>query len=165
VSEIAEHVHDLSHELHPSRPEALGLGPAIRSVCGDMSRQHGITVEFRDVDVPLTIDGAVALCAYRIAQEALHNVVKHSGATRARVELTGLGPALELVVADEGRGFDPDASGLAGLGLLSMRERVKLLDGEISIESEPGRGARLEVRIPLAASASDERATDKQRSA
>jgi signal transduction histidine kinase len=165
VSEIAEHVHDLSHQLHPSRPEALGLVPAIRSVCGDVSRQHGITVDFRDEDVPLTIDAAVSLCAFRIVQEALRNVVKHSGATRAQVELTGLGAALALVVADEGRGFVPDAPGLSGLGLQSMRERVKLLDGEIGIHSEPGLGTRLDVRIPLAASARRQRPADEQRPA
>lgn len=162
VSEIAEHVHDLSHQLHPSRPEALGLVPAIRSVCSDMSRQHGITVEFRDEEVPLTVDGEVSLCAYRIVQEALRNVVKHSNATRARVELRGLGTALELVVADEGRGFVPDAANFSGLGLVSMRERVKLLDGEIGIRSEPGMGTRLNARIPLAASASHPRAADEQ---
>jgi signal transduction histidine kinase len=162
VSEIAEHVHDLSRQLHPSRPEALGLVPAIRGVCVDMSRQHGMTIEFRDDDVPLTIDGAVSLCAYRLVQEALRNVVKHSGATRARVELTGLGTALELVVVDEGRGFVPDAAGLSGLGLLSMRERVKLLDGEFGLHSEPGMGTRLEVRMPLAASVSHVRAADEQ---
>jgi PAS domain S-box-containing protein len=165
VSEVAEHVHDLSHELHPSRPEALGLVPAIRSVCGDMSRQHRISVEFRDEAVPPKIDAAVSLCVYRIVQESLRNVVKHSGATRAQVELRGLGTVLELVVADEGRGFVPDASGLSGLGLLSMRERVKLLDGEISIRSAPGRGTHLGVRVPLATSAGREGASDEQRSA
>jgi signal transduction histidine kinase len=164
VHEIAAHVHDLSHELHPSRPEAMGLVPAIRGVCGDISRQHGITVEFRDEDVPSTIDAAVSLCAYRIVQEALRNVVKHSGATRARVELTGLSTALELVVADEGCGFVPDTAGLAGLGLLSMRERVKLLDGEIRIHSEQGAGARLDVRIPLTASTTRRSAPGGQRS-
>jgi len=162
VNEIAEHVHDLSHQLHPSRPEALGLVPAIRGVCVDMSRQHGITVEFRDDDVPLRIDGAISLCAYRLVQEALRNVVKHSGATRARVELTGVGSTLKLVVVDEGRGFVPDATGLSGLGLLSMRERVKLLDGEFGIHSEPGMGTRLEVRMPLAASVSHVLAADEQ---
>jgi len=158
-------VHDLSHQLHPSRPEVLGLVTAIRSVCSDTLRQHGITVEFRDEAVPLTIDGGVSLCAYRIVQEALRNVVKHSGAARARVELTGLGTALELVVADEGRGFVLDSAGLSGLGLVSMRERVKLLDGEIGIRSEPGMGTRLDARIPLAVSASRVRAADGQRSA
>ena len=165
VSEIAEHVRDLSHQLHPSRPEALGLVAAIGSACDDTSRQHGIVVDFRAEDVPSTIDNAVSLCAYRIVQEALHNVVKHSGAARARVELTGRGTRLELVVADEGRGFDLDASALAGLGLLGMRERVKLLDGEISIRSQRGAGARLDVRLPLAAPAIGIRAADEQRSA
>jgi signal transduction histidine kinase len=162
VSEIADHVHDLSRQLHPSRPETLGLVPAIRSVCDDMSRQHGITVEFRHEDVPPTMDASVSLCAYRIVQEALRNVVKHSGATRVQVELTGLGPALELVVADEGRGFVPEAAGLSGLGLLSMRERVKLVGGEIGIHSAPGIGTRLDVRFPFVTAASQVRAADEQ---
>jgi PAS domain S-box-containing protein len=165
VSEIAEHVHDLSHELHPSRPEALGLVPAIRSVCGDISRQHGVTVEFLDHDVPLTVDAAVSLCAYRIVQEALRNVVKHSGGTHARVELSSAGQALALVVADDGKGFEADAPGLSGLGLLSMRERAKLLNGEFSIHARRGMGTRVDVRLPLAASASHGRTADEQCSA
>ena len=165
VSEISEHVHDLSHELHPSRPEALGLVPAIRSVCADVSRQHGISVDFLDENIPPTIYAAISLCAYRIVQEALRNVVRHSGASRADVLLKGHGAALELVVADQGRGFEPDAVGPAGLGLLSMSERVKLLGGEIHVRSRPGHGARLEVRLPLAGSGIHRRQTDEQRSA
>jgi signal transduction histidine kinase len=163
VSDIAEHVHDLSHELHPSRPETLGLVPAVRAVCNEMSRQHGITVDLHAQQMPRALGSAVSLCAYRIVQEALHNVVKHSGATRASVELTGSPTAIELVVADQGRGFVPDAQGLAGLGLVSMGERVKLLDGEIAIDSSPGDGTRLRVRLPLDAAATCE--TNKQRSA
>jgi PAS domain S-box-containing protein len=165
VSDIAEHVHDLSHELHPSRPETLGLVPALRAVCDEMSRQHGLMVDLRDRQIPRALGSAVSLCAYRIVQEALHNVVKHSGATRASVELTGSPTALELVVADQGRGFVPDAQGLVGLGLVSMGERVKLLDGEIAIDSSPGDGTRLRVRLPLAAPAAAVCETDEQRSA
>jgi signal transduction histidine kinase len=165
VSEITEHVHDLSHELHPSRPEALGLVPAIRSVCADVSRQHGISVDFLDENIPPAIDAAISLCVYRIVQEALRNVVRHSGASRADVLLKGRGAALELVVADQGRGFEPDTVGPAGLGLLSMSERVKLLGGEIQVRSRPGHGVRLEVRVPLVGSGIHRRQTDEQRSA
>ena len=165
VSEISERVHDLSRELHPSRPEMLGLVPAIRGICDDISRLHGISIEFRDQAVMGTIDGAVSLCAYRIVQEALHNVVKHSGATQARVELTGRDSVLELVITDQGRGFRADAPQLSGLGLLSMRERVKLLNGEFAIQSSPGAGTRLDVRIPLDSIASPVHAADVQSSA
>ena len=165
VVEIAEHVHDLSRELHPSRPEALGLVPAVRGICADAARQHAIVVDFRDEHVPSVLEPAVSLCAYRIVQEGLRNVVRHSGAGRAEVVLQGLGAALELVIADDGRGFEPEAAGPAGLGLLSMRERVKLLDGEINIRSRPGSGVRLEVRLPLVGSGTFRRPADEQRTA
>jgi signal transduction histidine kinase len=165
VGEIAEHVHDLSRELHPSRPEALGLVPAVRGICADAARQHAIVVDFRDEQVPSALEAAVSLCAYRIVQEGLRNVVRHSGAARAEVVLKGLGAALELTICDEGRGFEPEAAGPAGLGLLSMRERVKLLGGEINIRSRPGSGVRLEVRLPLIGSGTFRRATDEQRTA
>ena len=158
-------MHDLSRELHPSRPEALGLVPAVRGICADVARQHAIVVDFRDEQVPSALEPAVSLCAYRIVQEGLRNIVRHSGAARAEVVLKGLGAALELVIADEGRGFEPDAARPAGLGLLSMRERVKLLDGEINIRSRPGAGVRLEVRLPLIGSGTFRRQTDEQRTA
>lgn len=149
VGEIAARVHDLSHELHPSTPATLGLVPALRSVCREMSGRHGIAVEFSHDGVPRVLDAAISLSLYRIAQAALHNVVKHSGAVRAVLELRGSDGGLELVVTDQGSGFDADDPGLAGLGLVSMRERAKLLDGECQITTAAGRGTRVEVRLPL----------------
>jgi signal transduction histidine kinase len=92
-----------------------------------------------------------ALCLYRIAQEALQNVVKHSGATRVTIELNGTGEALCLTVSDDGCGFDPQAvHNEASLGLVSMRERMRLVRGQLAIESRPGAGTRVEARAPLA---------------
>jgi signal transduction histidine kinase len=127
-----------------------------------MSRQHGITVDLHDREIPRALGSAVSLCAYRIVQEALHNVAKHSGATRASVDITASPSVLELVVVDKGRGFVPEA-GLVGLGLVSIGERVKLLDGEFKIDSSPGDGTRLHVRLPLAARAAAIREREEQR--
>jgi signal transduction histidine kinase len=107
-------------------------------------------VEFAAFAVPVDIPRDVALCLFRILQEALRNVVRHSEATSARVELTGTADTLHLVVSDSGRGFDAAAAGSAtGLGLLSMRERASLLDGSIAVHSRRGEGTRVAVTIPL----------------
>ena len=142
-------VHDLSHELHPSTAATLGLVPALRSVCRDMSGQHGLEVDFRHDDAPLGLDPALSLSLYRIAQGALHNVVKHSGAGSAVVELRRTDEGLELVISDEGCGFDAGATRGTGLGLVSMRERARLMSGECRITAAAGRGTRVAVRVPL----------------
>jgi signal transduction histidine kinase len=152
VGEIAGRVHDLSHELHPSTAATLGLVPALRGVCREMSGRHRIAVDFRHDGVLPDLDAARSLALFRIAQAALHNVVTHSGAGRALVELRSLDGALELTVTDEGRGFDAGAPGIRGLGLVSMRERARLLDGECRITTAAGQGTRVAVSLPLAAS-------------
>lgn len=152
VGEIAARVHDLSHELHPSTAATLGLVPALRGVSREMSGRHGITVDFRHDGVLPPLDAARSLALFRIAQAALHNVVRHSGAERALVELRSLDGALELAVIDEGCGFDAGAPAIRGLGLVSMRERARLLDGECLITTAPGRGTRVAVSLPAAAS-------------
>jgi PAS domain S-box-containing protein len=148
--EIGTDIHRLSHQLHPSQLEVLGLVPALRGYCSDISRQKGLAIEFTNEGVPLGLSPDVSLCLYRIVQEGLQNVCKHSGARRAKVALVGDPEALRLTVVDDGKGFDPAALGAsAGLGLVSMRERVRLVHGDFSVHSQPGRGTRLEVRIPL----------------
>ena len=154
-AEIASDVHRLSHELHPTKLEALGLVAAVRTICRDVSHQHGIDVDFSHTRVPTAIPPQVALCFYRIVQEALHNVVKHSGAKQASVKLTGGDDALDLAIADPGLGFVPSTTGSTGLGLVSMRERVNFLGGRIAIHSAPGRGTRIGVRAPLERSRAD----------
>jgi PAS domain S-box-containing protein len=155
VNEIASDLHQLSHELHPSKLHALGLVAAVESLCRDCSRAHDIQVAFSHTGVPPTIDQEISLCLYRIVQEALHNVARHSQARRARVRLTRDNDALVLRIADSGVGFDPQVMTHAGLGLVSMRERATVLSGQLTIDAYPGGGTRVDVRIPLTQPATD----------
>jgi len=148
TTEIAGEVRRLSHRLHPARLQALGLVAAVDAVCRDTGRQHGIAVEFTHNEIPRQVDPELALCVYRITQEALQNVVKHSGATRACVGLRYDRGDLTLQVEDSGSGFARPDPGHAGLGLVSMRERVTFLKGTIAIDSVPGKGTRIEVCVP-----------------
>jgi PAS domain S-box-containing protein len=149
AGEIAASVHLLSHELHPSKLEALGLVAAIESHCRDIRNQHDVAVEFQCSGVTTSIAPDLALCLYRIVQEALHNVVKHSGADKASVQLTRDRDSLVLHIADPGAGFAPEEHDRTGLGLVSMRERVHHLGGKLVIHSAPGSGTRIGVRVPL----------------
>ena len=99
--------------------------------------------------VPNAVPYEVALCLFRIVQEGLNNVVKHSGAREARVTLTGINGALLLTIADSGRGFDATVTTMGGVGLASMRERVHLIGGELTVTSDPGRGTTIGVRAPV----------------
>jgi PAS domain S-box-containing protein len=150
AGEIAARVHNLSRELHPARLQTLGLVAAVESLCRETSQNRRISVRFVHGPLPHDIDPNVSLCLYRIAQEALHNVAQHSGAKEAEVRLTSEGDRLTLHVADPGVGFDPDALARSGLGLVSMRERVAFLKGQLVIHSAPGRGTRIGARVPLA---------------
>lgn len=150
VRQISSELHDMSHELHPSKLEHIGLVPALRSLCNDVAKRSGRRIAFFYRSAPAPLDSQVSLCLYRIVQEALANMVKHSGSKDARVELVGHAAAIRLLVADSGAGFDPDlAAADGGLGMIGMSDRVRLVGGEISIESEPARGTRIEVRVPL----------------
>ena len=108
-----------------------------------------IHVHFCDENVPRNLPSDVELCLFRIAQEGLNNIVKHSGATEADVTLRGSGDVLLLTVTDFGRGFDEAAAPAQGLGLASMRERVRLIGSELTIRSEPGQGSTITARVPI----------------
>ena len=138
----------MSRELHPASLEHLGLASALRTYCSEIEKQEKIRAKLTLVKVPENIPPHVALCLYRVAQEALRNAVKHSGAPEVRVTLTGADGSLELYIADSGSGFDSDGT-RGGLGLVSMEERVRLLGGSFRITSQPRLGTRLEVRVPL----------------
>jgi signal transduction histidine kinase len=100
--------------------------------------------------VPANLPKDISLCLYRIVQECLNNVIKHSGAKEARVELRGTEKEINLRVSDSGRGFDMESPGAKkGLGLVSMRERLRLVGGDISMVSRPTQGTRIEARVPL----------------
>jgi signal transduction histidine kinase len=150
VKALSADVHRLSHGLHPAKLDQLGLAAATSGHCRDVERAHPIAISCECAGVPRGLPPDVALCLYRVTQEALQNVVKHSGAKSATVELTSEDGQLRLSVSDDGRGFDIGAAGeKAGLGLLTMRERVRLAHGEIRWRSQPGAGTRVDVSVPL----------------
>ena len=147
VGEISSDVHQLSRRLHPSTL-GLGLGAALRSLCGGIERQHGIRVVVSCKDVPDAIPSDVSLCVYRVAQEALSNVVKHSEVKEARLELAGESGDLLLRVVDAGRGFEPSEAG-RGLGLLSMKERLRLVGGSLVVRSRSSQGTEISAQVPM----------------
>ena len=147
---LSAEVHRISHGLHPAKLTQLGLTIALRSFCREVEQAHGIQVCFEARDVPRELPPEAALCLYRVAQEAIQNVVKHSGAKRATVELETTGNTICLRVTDDGKGFETGAKrGSGSLGLVSMQERVRLVQGKVSVKSEPGQGTRVEARVPL----------------
>lgn len=150
TEELMADVRKLAHQLHPSILDHLGLEVALRSYCEDFSARAGIQVKY-SVPVPLgEVPSNVALCLYRICQESLRNVAKHSGALLATVKLERGGDDIVLSVQDKGKGFDSGAAGrTGGIGLLSMRERARLVGGSLTIDSHPGRGTKVLVRVPI----------------
>jgi len=137
--------------LHPSILDDLGLVEALRSECVSFSRRERIAIDYRPEEVPTTLPKDVALCVYRVAQEALRNLAKHAGVNEAWVTLVATGPELLLRVQDQGAGFDPaELRSQPGLGLSSMEERVRLVQAQLAVTSAPGQGTTVEVRVPLA---------------
>ncbi len=150
ASEIGADLHTLSHRLHSSTLEALGLVPGVSALCKEFSAQQAIEIDFVPDDLPRSVHPDVALCLFRIVQEGLRNLKKHSGATRALVRLRKAGDSLVVSVSDEGAGFDVrKLREKEGLGLRSMEERAFSLGGRFKVHSEPGKGTRIEARVPL----------------
>ena len=152
VRSVAASVHSISHQLHPSRLEAIGLVASIQGLCNDVSGQHDLVVDFEHHGVPQSLGTEASLALYRIVQEALHNVMKHSGAREARVSLIGSADHVDLRIADGGAGFAAASPSRSGIGLVSMRERADAVGGTITIESSVGGGTRIAVSIPLPSS-------------
>jgi signal transduction histidine kinase len=150
ASEIGADLHTLSHRLHSSTLEALGLVPGVNALCKEFASQQGIEIDFLPENIPRSVHPDVALCLFRIVQEGLRNLKKHSGATKAQVRLRRAGEKLRVSVSDEGVGFDVgDLRGKEGLGIRSMEERAHLLGGRFEIHSERGKGAKIEAWVPL----------------
>ena len=159
ASEISTSVESLSHELHSSRLEYLGIVSAIRGFCKEFGDKHKVTVDFDDEGIPPTVPQDISLCLFRVMQEGLHNAAKHSGVRVFEVKLHGSPAEIQLIVRDSGVGFDPElARDTQGLGLISMQERVRLVKGTISITSRPQSGTEINVRVPLSAGESGEQA-------
>lgn len=157
ASEITSDVHNVSRRLHPSQVELLGLAPALSNFCKDFAARNTMEIVFVDSGLPQKPAQDAALCLFRVAQEAIRNVQKHSGTRRALVQLDEITGSMRLRVSDQGEGFDPNSSEIAqGLGLLSMQERLHSLGGELFIHSRPGGGTCIEACIPLSAAVSAE---------
>jgi len=150
VSEIARDVQALSHELHPSKLTLLGIAAGVKLFCDELSDQQNVRIDCETNDITSQLPSTVSLTLFRILQEALHNSVKHAGAPHCRVRLWEAGGWVHLVVGDDGAGFDVEAAKRGhGIGLISMEERIKLVDGVLSITSQPQRGTDIYARVPL----------------
>lgn len=149
TSELSNDVQALSHELHSSKLEYLGVTSGIRSWCKEFGQRQKIEIDFKS-DVSSVVPFEIGICLFRVLQEALHNAVKHSGEKRVEVQLAENPNEFHLIVRDSGRGFDIEvASRGRGLGLTSMRERVRLVNGTIAIDSKPMGGTIIHVRVPV----------------
>jgi PAS domain S-box-containing protein len=152
VQGVSSEMHRMSYELHPSKLDRLGLAAATLSLCKEISSQQSLHVDCDFKGVPDSLPYDIALCIYRVVQESLQNIIKHSGATKAAVELHGSAYEILLHITDNGVGFNPELAGRKkGLGLLSIRERLRLVGGTVSIESHALRGARIDAAVPLKA--------------
>lgn len=149
--EISNDVQALSHELHSSKLEYLGAIKGMKSWCREFGERQGIQIEFKSSEVQSSVAPEIGLCLFRVLQEALHNASKHSGAGRVEVLLREDPGEIHLVIRDSGRGFDSETAMQGrGLGLVSMRERVRLVNGTIAVESMVDGGTTIHVRVPLA---------------
>jgi PAS domain S-box-containing protein len=148
--QIAADVQSLSHTLHSSKLEYLGIAAAMRGFCQEFGRQQKAEIDFKSHDVPSPLPPEISLCLFRVLQEALHNAIKHSGVRYVEVGLWGTSDEIHLTVSDSGAGFDSEMlKESRGLGLVSMEERLKLVKGTFSIESQPKRGTTIHASVPL----------------
>lgn len=150
VADICKDVQSLSHRLHSPKLELLGLAAAASSFCKEFSHRQNVEVDFQLANIPRSLPDDISLTLYRVLQEALQNAAKHSGSRHFRVFLTAGRDEIELAVQDSGVGFEPDeAMRGRGLGLASMKERMKLVDGDLSIDSQLQRGTTIRARVPF----------------
>jgi len=158
--EIAADIQSLSHELHSAKLQYLGITGAMRGFCREFGEQQKVEINFQTHDVPSPVPPDTALCFFRVLQEALHNSAKHSGVRHFEVRLWGTSDEICLTIRDSGVGFDREGAKTSrGLGLISMEERVKLVKGTLSIDSQPKRGTTIHARVPLGSDSDSMRAT------
>jgi PAS domain S-box-containing protein len=159
--DIAGDLEALAHELHSPKLEYLGIVAAMRSWCKEFGEQQRMEIDFKSHDLPNPLPSPeISLCLFRVLQEALHNAAKHSGVRHFEAELWGRSGAIHLAVRDLGKGFDSRATNHGrGLGLTSMRERLALVDGELSIESQPQHGTTVHACVALGTNADSAAAT------
>ena len=150
VSELGADLHSLSHRLHSSTLESLGLLAGLEAFCKEFAEQQGVQIDFVHENVRRGLPADAALCMFRITQEALRNVKRHSGANRAEVRLEQLDGSLHLSVSDRGKGFNSNKPAAErGIGIHSMEERLRLLGGNLEIQSRPMEGTRIDAWLPL----------------
>ena len=149
ISEIAVDIQSLLHELHSSKLDYLGIAAAMRGFCREFSERQGVEIDLRSHDLP-PLSPDISLCLFRVLQEALHNSAKHSGVRRVEVRLWGEPDEIHLTVSDSGTGFDSEAAKEGrGLGLISMKERLNLVNGSLSIDSQPESGTTIHACVPV----------------
>jgi len=150
TSGIAVDVQSLSHTLHSAKLQYLGIAAAMKAFCKEFGDQQNMEIDFRTHDLPNPLSSEISLCLFRVLQEGVHNSAKHSGVRHVEVRVWGTSDEIHLEVSDSGAGFDHDAAKRGrGLGLISMEERLKLVKGIFSIESQPKRGTKIHARVPL----------------
>jgi PAS domain S-box-containing protein len=150
IENLAADIQAVSHRLHPAKLELLGLERAAAAFCDEVSDRHGLTIDVHFENIPTALPREICLSLYRVLQEALQNIVKHSGSRHASVSLNGHIDSISLIVEDSGAGFDPqEAIRGRGLGLTSMNERLKVVGGHLSIYSQVGDGTTIHAVAPL----------------
>jgi signal transduction histidine kinase len=154
LQDLAKSVHNLSHELHPGKLKLLGLGPTLDGLCRNISTESGVHVRFESMGLSADVPEDSALCIFRVAQEALQNAVKHSAARNIEARVVATPSGLTLRINDDGTGFDSTRPRPEGLGLLTMRERVELMGGKLTIETGHGNGTTIEAWVPLSSAPS-----------
>jgi len=150
IADLASDIQALSHRLHSSKLEYLGLAAAAAGFCRELSDRHGVKIDFHAENVPKELPRETSLALFRVLQEALQNAIKHSGSPRLQVSLKADTSEIELTVHDSGVGFDPqEAMKGRGLGLTSMQERLKLVGGQFVVDAKPQLGTTIHARVPL----------------
>jgi PAS domain S-box-containing protein len=157
--EIAADIQSLSHELHSAKLQYLGIAGAMRGFCREFGEQQKVEINFQTHDMPSPVPPDTALCFFRVLQEALHNAAKYSGVRHFEVRLWGTSDEIHLTVSDSGAGFDREGTKEThGLGLISMEERLRLVNGTLSIEAHPKRGTTIHARVPFVSGSDSMRA-------
>ncbi len=148
--DLNSEIRTLSHRLHSPSLDYVGLAAAASGYCSELAEQYKVKIDFHSKDIPGNLTREVALCLFRVLQEALQNAIKHSGSRQFRVSLRTGNAEIALLVRDTGTGFEPaQAFKGRGIGLSTMKERLKLVNGTVSINSGLGRGTRVHARVPL----------------
>lgn len=150
LKNLGREVSNFSHQLHSSELELLGIAVAVKALCREFSEQYQVQAQCKCLGALDDLSAEVSLCLFRVMQEALHNIAKHSRAIKVDVELRRNANSLYLCISDDGVGFANTSKVRASLGLISMRERVLLIGGRLTITSKPGSGTRVEANIPIA---------------